>query len=506
MSDRKQVCLVVLDGWGYREEMQDNAIAAANIPFFRKLWNEYPHSILNASGLEVGLPTGQMGNSEVGHMTIGAGRVIDTDLVRISKAAQNHEFGKNPALQRLFAHVNAHGSVLHVQGLVSPGGIHSHQEHLHAFLEAAKEAGVKRIAIHVFTDGRDTAPQAAHEYVAELERYCEGLGLGYIASLCGRYFAMDRDGNWDRVCKAEEAMFHCKGKVCNNLKPSELIQEFYKSNTGDEYIEPTVFVDDAGSSATLGRHDGVFFFNFRADRARMLSERIAGRKHELDLMFVTMTQYDEKLDALVAFPPERPRTTLSAEISKAGLTQAHVAETEKYAHSTYFLNGGEEKEHAGERFILVPSRKDVKTHDQAPEMKAAEIADAAIAEIEKGTDFIFINFANADMVGHTANVPAIRSAVEAVDKALARIFAALESQGGVMFITADHGNAELNVDPHTHTPHTAHTLNLVPAILTKKGITLKNGGLHDIAPTVLSLMNLPIPEDMTGKILFDTTD
>lgn len=504
-SNQKRVALIILDGWGYREEVQDNAIAAANIPFFRKLWSEYPHSVLQASEQYVGLPEGQMGNSEVGHMTMGAGRVIDTDLVRITKAAEAHEFGTNPAFIKLFNHVKGHQSVLHVQGLVSPGGIHSHQKHLFSFLEAAKAAGVQKIAIHVFTDGRDTAPQAAHAYVQELENFCAELGLGYIASLCGRYFAMDRDNNWDRVCRAEEAMFHCKGNVCNNLKPSELIKQFYAENTGDEHIEPTVFVDDAGESATLRHHDGVFFFNFRADRARMITERIANRVHELDLCFVTMTQYDETLEPapLVAFPPEKITVTLSSEISKAGLTQLHTAETDKYAHITYFLNCGNEIPREGETFQLVPSRKDVRTHDLAPEMKAKEIADTVIEHIEKGTDVIFANFANADIVGHTANVPALQKALEAIDGALKRIYDALEAKGGVMFITADHGNAELNVDPRTHIPHTAHTLAPVPAIITAKGITMHDGGLSDVAPTILTLLNLPIPKEMTGKCLFD---
>ena len=498
---RSQVCLVVLDGWGYREDTKDNAIAAANIPFFRKLWAEYPHSVLNASGVEVGLPVGQMGNSEVGHMTIGAGRVIDTDLVRISKTVQNHELGNVPAIQTLFEHVTKHNSVLHIQGLVSPGGIHSHQEHLFEFIRAAKQAGITKIAVHVFTDGRDTAPQAAAAYVEELEKFLDDVGVGRIASLCGRYYAMDRDGNWDRVCKVEDAIFHCKGKICQIEKPSEIIKQFYAQNIGDEYIEPTVFVDDAGAGTPLGLHDGMFFFNFRADRARMISERIMMKKDELDLLFVTMTQYDDQLKCLVAFPPERPLTTLANEISKAGLTQAHIAETEKYAHSTYFLNGGDEEEHAGETFVLIPSRKDIKTHDQAPEMKAAEIANAAVEWILKCTNLVVINFANADMVGHTANVPATMKAVEAVDAALALVWGALEKRDGVMLVTADHGNAELNRDPETHGPHTAHTLNLVPAILTKKGAVLKSGGLHDIAPTILSLLAVPIPQEMTGKSL-----
>jgi len=501
---RGSVCLIVLDGWGYREDTADNAIASANIPFFRKLWNEYPHSVLNASEEFVGLPHGQMGNSEVGHMTIGAGRIIRTDLVRISKAVQNHELGENQQIKKLLNHVLSHNSVLHVQGLVSPGGIHSHQDHLYEFLREAKKAGIKKIAIHVFTDGRDTPPKAAAEYISLLEGQIKELGVGYIASLCGRYYAMDRDNNWDRVCQAEEAMFSCKGNICNDKKPSEILREFYSRDIGDEHIEPTVFLDDQGNTATLGAHDGVFFFNFRADRARMMTARIAEKVDALDLYFVTMTQYEDTLipAPYVAFPPERPATTLAEQISKAGLSQVHIAETEKYAHSTYFLNGGEEKEHTGERFILVPSRKDIKRHDEAPEMMAKKIADVAVAEIEKGTDFVFINFANADMVGHTANVGAIVKAVEAVDKALEKVYTAIEKKGGVMFITADHGNAELNIDQKTHEPHTAHTLNLVPAILTKKGETLRNGGLDDIAPTVLKLLGLPVPKEMTGEILF----
>ncbi len=503
-SNQKPVCLIILDGWGYREDTKDNAIAAANIPFFRKLWSEYPHSLLQASEEYVGLPHGQMGNSEVGHMTIGAGKVNDTDLVRITKAAQNHEFGQNSAIKKLFQHVLKYNSVLHVQGLVSPGGIHSHQEHLYEFLRAAKEAGIKRIAVHVFTDGRDTAPEAAAEYIATLEKFIKDLGVGYIASLCGRYYAMDRDNNWDRVCRAEDAMFSCKGNISEDKKPSEILQEFYTKKIGDEFIEPTVFLDDQGNTATLGQHDGVFFFNFRPDRARMLTQRIAAKIEAQGLCFVTMTQYEDTLTPapLVAFPPEKISVTLSAEISKAGLTQVHIAETDKYAHITYFLNCGNEIPRAGEIFKLVPSRKDVKTHDQAPEMKAKEIADAAIQYIEQGTEVLFVNFANADIVGHSANVPALMKALEAIDTALERIYNALDAKGGVMFVTADHGNAELNVDPKTNIVHTAHTLNPVPAIITKKGIAMHEGGLADVAPTLLTLLGLPIPKEMTGKVLF----
>lgn len=497
----KPVMLIILDGWGYREEIKDNAIAQAHTPFFNSLWKKYPHSLLKASGSAVGLPEGQMGNSEVGHTTIGAGKPADTDLVRIDKAIAEGALHTNPAFVALFEHLKKYNSTLHVQGLVSIGGVHSHQNHLFAFLREAKVQGIKKVAIHVFTDGRDTPPQSASKYVKELEDLIAELGPQFfIATISGRYYAMDRDNNWDRLAKAEQAMFECKGNVCA-IKPSAYLEEQYKLGKNDELLEPTVCANLDGNGCALEKNDGVFFFNFRADRARMLTQKLIEKQKADNIYVVTLTEYCIDYICHVAFPPSNIEVTLGEEISKAGLKQSHIAETEKFAHATYFLNGGREKPYDGETDIMLPSRKDIKTHDEAPEMRAEGIADKAIEEIEKGIDFIFINFANADMVGHTANVPAIIKALETVDSQLKRVISALEKSGGIAFITADHGNAEINIDPVTGTKHTAHTTSPVPAILTSTEFILKDGGLADIAPTILSLFNIETPSQMTGRKL-----
>jgi 2,3-bisphosphoglycerate-independent phosphoglycerate mutase len=498
----KPVILIILDGWGYSETKEHNSIALANTPFYDKLWAEYPHAIVDASEEKVGLPTGQMGNSEIGHMTIGSGKILRTDLMRIAQAIADKSWHGNPALQELFDHVKQHDSTLHVQGLVSAGGVHSHVAHLIAFLEAAKEAGITKVAIHAFTDGRDTPPQSAAGFLKELEEAIEKIGIGFIASAAGRFYAMDRDNNWDRLAKVEAAMFNCQGKICQLKKPSELLRELYAQGVLDEHLEPVVFADAAGKTYPIADNDGVFFFNFRADRARMLSQKIIEQAKERNLYFVTMTQYDQTFECKAVFPPETIETTLAAEISKAGFKQAHIAETEKYPHATYFLNGGREQPHEGERHIMVASRKDVPTHDLAPLMRAEGIADKALECIEQGDDFIFINFANADMVGHTANQPAIIEAVEEIDRQLTRVVNAALAKGGQVFISADHGNAEMMVDPVTGEKHTAHTLNLVPAILTDAAVRLRDRGtLADIAPTILEIMHLPIPASMTGSSL-----
>jgi 2,3-bisphosphoglycerate-independent phosphoglycerate mutase len=502
---KKQVVLIVLDGWGYREEEENNAIAQAKTPVFDKIWKEYPHALLEASGLHVGLPEGQMGNSEVGHMTIGAGKVIDTDLVRISKAIKNDEFVKNPAFVKLFKHVQKNNSTLHVKGLLGNGGVHAHSDHLTAFLQAAKRAGIKKLALHLYTDGRDTAPQNAGEFLVELEKVLQKIGLGKIATVSGRFYAMDRDNNWDRVKRAEEAMFEGKGILRQAQdKPSVVLEELYKKGIMDEHLEPIVFLDEKGEAYKIEKNDGIFFFNFRADRARQISQKILERAKKDNLCFVTMTEYDSTFTANVAFPPVAIETTLAKEISKAGLSQAHIAETEKFPHATYFLNGGVEKPYKGEKHILLDSRKDVKTHDLAPEMRAEAIADKAIEEIRKGTNFIFINFANADMVGHTANVPAIVKALETTDRELGRVLEALNINGGQAFITADHGNAEINFDKKAKVKHTSHTTSPVSAILTNKMEQLrKNGTLADITPTILEILGIKQPKSMSGQSLLD---
>lgn len=501
-TSKKPHALIVLDGWGYREDSKDNAIAEANTPFFDHLWKTYPHSFLDASSLSVGLPEGQMGNSEVGHMTIGAGKILDTDLVRISKAIQNNEFITNPAFVKLFDHVKKHNSILHAKGLLSPGGVHSHSDHLYAFLDAAKQSGVTKIAIHAFTDGRDVGPRSAGQYIKELEDVIDDLGIGFIATAAGRFYAMDRDNNWDRLEKVEKAVFKGESeKAHQTRKPSEIINALYEEGVVDEHLEPIVFLDEEGHNYPIKENDGVFFFNFRSDRARMLSSKTLSHAQENNICFVTLTEYDKNIPSLVAFPPTTIETTLAAEVSNAGLSQAHVAETEKYAHATYFLNGGRELPYPNEEHILIESRKDIQTHDQAPKMRAKEIADKAIECIEKGTDFIFINFANADMVGHTGNKEALKIAIEEIDTQLKRFVTAVTDRNGAVFITADHGNAEMNIDHETGETHTAHTSNVVPAIVTTPG-KLNNGSLADITPTMLHLMNIPQPKTMTGKNLF----
>jgi 2,3-bisphosphoglycerate-independent phosphoglycerate mutase len=500
---RTPAALIVLDGWGWREDSTHNAIAQADTPFFDHLLATYPHAVFAASGPSVGLPEGQMGNSEIGHMSIGAGIPIDTDLVRINKAIDTDCFATTPAWEQVFSHVATTGGTLHVLGLLSDGGIHSHERHMHAFLSAAHDAGVKRVLVHAFLDGRDAPPQSGAGYLRTLEDLCATLGVGRIASVCGRYYAMDRDNNWDRVDRALLAV--CDGVADGTLsrgRASDLVTSRYADTVVDEHFEPAVMVDASNAPHAIVPGDAVVMLNFRADRARMLARRLTERygSTETNVPIVTLTEYDSTLPVTVAFPPLRPTVTLAGVLARAGLTQTHIAETEKYAHATYFLNGGREEPHDGEEHVLIESRKDVRTHDEAPDMRAREIADAAVARLRDGVDFLFINFANADMVGHTANVPAIMQAVEAIDRELQRIVDAVHERGGFVFITADHGNAEQNFDDTSQVRHTAHTLNHVPAILTDARYSLTDGALPDVAPTVLSLMGLPVPDEMTGTV------
>jgi len=497
---KKTVILFVLDGWGHREDHKDNAILAAETPVFDNLWKTYPHTLLKASGLAVGLPEGQIGNSEIGHTAIGAGTVVYTDLVRINKEIEDGKFGENQILQKAFKHVKDNNSTLHLLGLVSHGGVHSSEDHLLEIIRQAKKFGVSQVAIHVFTDGRDVGPESGSGYVKELEDLMADLHLGQIHTLSGRYYAMDRDHNYDRTAKAEQAIFLHQGQL-SKLSPSEQLKESYRNGITDEYVEPVVFGDQ---TKIINENDAIFFFNFRADRARQLSERIVENIKAKNIYFASMTDYGDEFSIDSAYPDIEIKETLGKVISDAGLKQTHVAETEKFAHATYFLNGGREDPYKNEKQIIIPSRKDVKTHDQAPEMKAKEIADVVIKEIEAGQDFIFINFANADMVGHTSNVPAIVVAVETVDRELGRILEALEKTGGVAFVTADHGNAELNKDTEGN-PHTAHTTNLVPAIITDKILSLKDGGgLANVAPTILEIMGLTKPVEMQAESLLLT--
>jgi 2,3-bisphosphoglycerate-independent phosphoglycerate mutase len=494
----KQVALIILDGWGYREEKEFNAIAKAKTPFFDYLWQNYPHSLLQASGEFVGLPDGQIGNSEIGHTTIGAGKIIDTDLVRINKSIINSEFDRNQVFQKMFEHINKHGSNLHIVGLIGDGGVHSYQEHLIAFIKLCAKKNINNLILHLITDGRDVGPYDSPKSIIEIQNILSELRVGKIATISGRYYAMDRDNNWDRLEKFTNYFF--PNKVVPEKNISDIENEIkiqHKNNLTDEHIVPFVV-----NYSPIKENDAVFFFNYRSDRARMLSSRIIELKSKMNLFFATMTEYGREFSSEIVFPTIKIETTLAGEISAAGLSQTHIAETEKFPHATYFLNGGRETPYNLEEHVLLSSRKDVKTHDQAPEMRASAIADEAVKRIKSGVDLVFINFANADMVGHTANESAIISAIETVDTQLQKVITALDNVGGVAFITADHGNAELNFDQEKTEKHTAHTSNPVPAILTDKTLKMKDGSLQDIAPTILKILDIKIPKTMTGKVLF----
>jgi 2,3-bisphosphoglycerate-independent phosphoglycerate mutase len=392
-------------------------------------------------------------------------------------------------------------STLHVAGLLSDGGIHSHISHLFAFLESAKDYGLTKIAIHIITDGRDTPPQSGSKYIKILSDFIEKLGVGEIASVSGRLYAMDRDKRWDRLEKVEQAIFLGKGEICST-KPSVYLENLYKEGKIDEQLEPFICLDKEGKTFTLKNNDGFFLFNFRADRMRMLTKKILEKSKDNNIKLVTMTNYGEEYNCPVIFPPIKTDITLGKIISENNMTQAHIAETEKFAHATYFFNCGEEEPYKNEEQILIQSPKDVLTYDLAPQMSARGVADKVIEQIDKGTHFIFVNFANADMVGHTANVPAIVDAIEEVDIEIGRIIEKLKSTGGVACITADHGNAEINIDQVTGLKHTAHTTSLVPLIITDNTKSIKNNGtLADVAPTILELFNIEKPNEMTGESL-----
>lgn len=499
------VVLVVLDGWGLDEVKEHNGVAQANTPNFDRLSSQYPYTTLQASGEHVGLPAGQIGNSEVGHTTIGAGTVIYQDLVRIGKDVEAKKLDENAAFQQAFNHAIDNNSQLHIMGLLSIGGVHSHEDHFIELFEAAVRAGVKKIVLHPFMDGRDSDRMGGATSLAKLEAKVAELGCGQIATVTGRYFAMDRDKNWDRTQKAFDAISLGQADLVynNGEKPSEVVKEGYVTEKFDELLEPMVFVGD-GEAAKLNENDSIIFTNFRTDRTRQLSKLICDQVMTKHLCFVTMTDYGNEVESIIAYEPMSIEETIASVVAKAGLSQAHFAETEKFAHATYFLNGGREELHELEEHVLVPSNKDVKTHDEKPEMKAREITDEVLTRLDTN-DFIFINYANPDMVGHTANEPAIVVAVETVDKELGRLVEAVLERDGAVVAIADHGNAETIVDRVLGTPHTAHTTNPVPCILISNNldkVELKQGGgLKDIAPTVLDLLGLEKPSAMTGESL-----
>ena len=480
------VALVILDGWGLAPPGPGNAVDLADTPVFDDLWAHRPHTTLAASGEAVGLPAGQMGNSEVGHLTIGAGRVLLQDLVRVDRAIEDGSFFENDALRSAFARARERDADVHLLGLVSKGGVHSHIRHLQALLELAEREDMsEHVWIHAITDGRDVSPHAAEHDLAEIpaER---------IATVCGRYYAMDRDGRWDRTEKAFDAIVEGEGKETED--PLEAVRASYAEGVTDEFIEPVVLA----GRPRLGTDDTAIFFNFRPDRARQLSKKLL----EADVDLTTMTRYEDDLDCPVAFPEQMVRNTLAEVVSRAGARQLHVAETEKYAHVTYFLNGGKEQEWEGEKRILVPSPRDVPSYDRKPQMSADEVADRFCDEIGRGYRFAVVNFANPDMVGHTGSIPATVAAVETVDASLGRVLEAVREADGVTLVTADHGNAEVMLEPDGVSPQTAHTTSPVPLVTTETGVALtEGGGLSDLAPTILAMLELPIPHEMTGSPL-----
>ncbi|WP_407398553.1 2,3-bisphosphoglycerate-independent phosphoglycerate mutase [Anaerovibrio sp.] len=495
------VALIIMDGYGNGKTCDpNNAIQIAKTPVIDSLRQNFPSTHIQASGEFVGLPNGQMGNSEVGHTNIGAGRIIYQALTRITKAIKDGDFFKNEALVSVADQAKANGGALHLMGLVSPGGVHSHSEHLYGLLQFAKNQGFKDVYVHAFLDGRDVDPSSAAEYVAELESKIAEIGCGKIASLSGRYYAMDRDNRWDRVQKAYEAIALGKGVAADDAVAG--VKASYANEVTDEFVVPAVVGDYKG----MKDGDGVVFFNFRPDRARELTHAFTDvefsgfERKELKLSFVTMTQYEEGLNVKVAYPPESITNTLGEVIAKNGMTQLRIAETEKYAHVTFFFNGGVEEPYKGEDRILVPSPK-VATYDLQPEMSAIEVTDKVVEAIKSGKyDFIILNYANGDMVGHTGVIEAAVKAVETVDTCVGRFVEAIREVGGEVCITADHGNADQMVDPETGAPFTAHTTNPVPFIVVsdRVGWIASDGALCDIAPTLLTLAGMEIPAEMTG--------
>ncbi len=473
------VALVILDGWGCAPPGPGNAVELAETPNFDRLWRTYPHTTLDASGEAVGLPPGQMGNSEVGHLTIGSGRVLFQDLMRVNKAVEDRSFFENPVLKAAFER----GERTHLLGLVSYGGVHSHIDHLRALLRFAPE----KTWIHAFTDGRDVSPHSAVHDLAELP-------TGRIATVSGRYYAMDRDQRWERTQSAFDAIVHAHGEPATD--PVEAVRRSYEGGITDEFIEPVVL---EGRPRLDPARDSAVFFNFRPDRARQLSMKLIDAGADL----TTMTRYRADLDVPVVFPEQEARETLAEVLAEHDVRQLHVAETEKYAHVTYFFNGGRELEWAGETRVLVPSPRDVPSYDHKPEMSAHEVARRFVDEIDTGKyAFAVVNFANPDMVGHTGSIPAAVKAVETVDGCLGEVIAAVGRNGGVSLITADHGNAEQMLEPDGVSPHTAHTTNPVPLVVTDTQVTLRDTGeLSDLTPTVLDVLGLAQPLQMTGKSL-----
>lgn len=501
---------MILDGWGLSLEERANAILNANTPNYDRLMKEYPNTTLEASGLAVGLPEGQMGNSEVGHLNLGAGRIVYQDFTRVSQDIKSGGFYKNPALLSAVENALNNNKSLHLMGLLSDGGVHSHINHIKALLLLAKKNNLDRVYLHAFLDGRDVPPANAQKYVSEIEECMKELDIGAIATISGRYYAMDRDKRWDRTKKAYDAIVFGEGLLASSAKTA--IEKSYERKETDEFVIPTVITGDNGQPlAKVEEGDSIIFFNFRPDRARQLTYAFCNEEFEgfhrkngyFPVCYVCMTEYDKTINnAMVAYGPESMDNILADVLSKAGLRQLRIAETEKYAHVTFFFNGGVEKAYPGEDRVLIPSPK-VATYNLKPEMSAYEVADAVVKKIKEDIyDVIILNFANPDMVGHTGVFDAAVKAIEAVDECIGKICDVLEEKGGTLLITADHGNAEKMLDYETGEPFTAHTLSKVPLILiSDKNYKLKPGKLADIAPTILLLLGIEKPKEMTGEPL-----
>lgn len=509
---KKTTVLMILDGYGINEKTEGNAIAQADTPVIDGLMKRYPYVKGYASGRDVGLPEGQMGNSEVGHLNMGAGRIVYQELTRITKSIEDGDFYENPALLEAIEHCKKHESALHYYGLLSDGGVHSHSTHLYALLQLAKRNGIEKVYVHAFLDGRDTPPKSGANYMAQLEEKMRELGVGKVATVTGRFYAMDRDKRWERVKEAYELLVKGKGLTATNAV--DAIRHSYDEGLTDEFMKPTAIVNDEGKAvATIADHDAIVFFNFRPDRAREISRAFCDVEfdgferttHPQDLKYVCFTEYDITIgNKEVAFMPQHLSNTLGEYISSLGLHQLRTAETEKYAHVTFFFNGGVEAPNPNEDRWLIPSPK-VETYDQQPEMSAIEVTDGLVKAIRsKEYDLIIVNYANPDMVGHTGIIEAAIKAVETVDACVGRVMEALLETGGQMFICADHGNSDQMVDYETNEPFTAHTTNPVPFLLVNyaDGVELReNGRLADIAPTLLEMMGLQKPVEMTGQSL-----
>jgi 2,3-bisphosphoglycerate-independent phosphoglycerate mutase len=508
----RPLVLTILDGWGISEKVEGNAIMCAHLPNYNYFWNTYPHTVLHASGENVGLPEGQMGNSEVGHLNIGAGRVVFQELTRINRAIRDKSFFQNPRLLEAFRQAREKGAGVHLMGLLSDGGVHSHIDHLFALLDMAKTQEVQKLYLHCFLDGRDVPPANGKEYIARTEQKLRELGIGTIATVMGRFYGMDRDKRWERVAKAYRAMVY--GEGVKAPFPQVAVEQSYEKRITDEFVEPTVIVDREGQPrGKVQSGDSIIFYNFRADRAREITrafvdDDFAGfdRGGNPPLVhYVCMTQYDATIKAPVAFPPQNLDKTLGQVLAEHGLKQLRIAETEKYAHVTFFFNGGVEEPNEGEDRLLIPSPK-VATYNLQPEMSAYEVTKAVIEKINSGVyDVIVLNYANPDMVGHTGIMDAAVQAVQAVDECLGKLWQAVKEQGGGMIITGDHGNCEMMIDEKTGEPQTAHTAGVVPFILVQDDLNSvplrKDGALYDIAPTMLQILGLEKPQEMMGTSL-----